>query len=97
MFNASSYSIAFEFDAIGYRLLKGHRIQVSLSPSYWPLIWTPRKATTLEISSATFSIPTLDLESSTTVPDICPTPVYGPKLKIDQLKGPFYKRYLEYG
>jgi hypothetical protein len=31
------------------------------------------------------------------VPDICPTPVYGPKLKIQTLKEPFYKRYLEYG
>jgi hypothetical protein len=58
---------------------------------------TPRKATAIDISSAALSIPTLDLEGSTSVPDLCPTPVYGPKLQIQTLKDPFYKRYLEYG
>jgi hypothetical protein len=69
-----------------------------LTPSYFPAVWTPRKATSIEISSAIFSIPVIeDLKSENFDSDILPTPIYGPKLKSKILKEPLYKRYLEYG
>ena len=93
----SSYEVAFELDAIGYSVLKGHRIAISVTPSYFPAVWTPRKPTSVEISSGKLSIPEIDLKKSSFVPDLCPTPMFGPKMKVKTLKDPFYKRFLEYG
>ena len=92
-----SYELSFQLDAIGYRFLAGHRISISVSPSYWPAVWTPRKPTTIEISSGRLTIPILDLESENSKPDISKTPVFGPALKTKTFKDPFFKRYLEYG
>ncbi|MFD1861391.1 CocE/NonD family hydrolase [Planococcus chinensis] len=33
------FIVTVELDAIGYKLPKGHRVQVSLSPVYWPHMW----------------------------------------------------------
>ena len=33
------FIVTVELDAIGYKLPKGHRLQVSLSPVYWPHMW----------------------------------------------------------
>ena len=38
-------SIVFDLDQIAYRIFKGHKIRLSISNSYWPLLWpTPDKS-----------------------------------------------------
>nr|WP_298522348.1 CocE/NonD family hydrolase [uncultured Halomonas sp.] len=33
------FDVEFGLDAIGYQLPAGHRLEISLSPTYWPQIW----------------------------------------------------------
>jgi putative CocE/NonD family hydrolase len=33
------YDVVVQLSAIGYRFPAGHRLRVSLSPSYWPVVW----------------------------------------------------------
>ena len=46
-----------ELDTIGYTLRAGHRLCLSLSPVYWPMIWTPRKNTRLQVGGITLTLP----------------------------------------
>lgn len=41
--------VDFTLDAVGYRLPAGHRLEISLSPNYWPQIWPANAATNLEV------------------------------------------------
>lgn len=34
-----AFTATIELDAIGYKVPKGHRLQVSISPNYWPHAW----------------------------------------------------------
>lgn len=41
--------VAFTLDAVGYRLPAGHRLEISLSPNYWPQIWPAKALARLEV------------------------------------------------
>lgn len=41
--------VDFTLDAVGYRLPAGHRLEVSLSPNYWPQIWPAGAVANLEV------------------------------------------------
>ncbi|WP_088006105.1 CocE/NonD family hydrolase [Indiicoccus explosivorum] len=43
------FIVEIGLDAIAYRLPKGHRLQVSLAPSYWPHMWPSAEEATIEI------------------------------------------------
>lgn len=43
------YEVEVQLSAIGYRFPAGHRIRVSLSPSYWPMIWPSPEVVNLQI------------------------------------------------
>jgi hypothetical protein len=34
-----TYTVKIQLDDVAYRVPKGHRLRVSISTSYWPLIW----------------------------------------------------------
>jgi len=53
------YRIRLQLHNIGYAFPKGHRIRLSLSSSYWPLIWSsPERATlTLHAGPASLHLP----------------------------------------
>lgn len=44
------YDVSFELRAVGHRFAAGHRIQLALSPTYWPHAWPSPEAVTLRVS-----------------------------------------------
>ena len=50
-------SIIFDLDHIAYRIFKDHKIRLSISNAYWPLLWpTPDKGE-IEIIDGSIEIP----------------------------------------
>ncbi len=49
--------VAVTLDHIGYRVPKGHRLRVSISNAYWPLIWPAPKASSIKLHFGLLAIP----------------------------------------
>ncbi|UOQ92900.1 CocE/NonD family hydrolase [Halobacillus shinanisalinarum] len=45
------YNISVQLDALGQQIPKGHRLEVALSPTYWPQAWPSPKPVTLTVYS----------------------------------------------
>ncbi len=45
------YSVELLLDSISYAVPAGHRLRLSISPTYWPLAWPSPKTVTLAIST----------------------------------------------
>lgn len=43
------YDVEVQLSAVGYRFPAGHKLRVSLSPSYWPLAWPSPEAVQLQL------------------------------------------------
>jgi putative CocE/NonD family hydrolase len=52
-----TYQIEVALDHIAYRLPKGDRLRVSVSTSYWPLLWPMPQAGTLTVTQGTLHLP----------------------------------------
>ncbi len=50
-------TIVLSLDHIAYRVPKGHKLRISISDAYWPLIWPSPVATQLTLSSGTITLP----------------------------------------
>ena len=50
-------SITFDLDQIAYRVLKGHKIRLSISNAYWPLLWPMPENGQIEIIEGSIEIP----------------------------------------
>ena len=91
------YDLRIQLDALGYEMLQGHKIVLHICCSYWPMIWTPRRETSLRIRGAHLSLPILqDLPEAS--PDIlCSEPYFGPALDVEEIEKSSYSRWLNYG
>ncbi|MFT5797345.1 MAG: putative CocE/NonD family hydrolase [Candidatus Azotimanducaceae bacterium] len=49
-----------KLDQCAYTVPAGHRLRISISNSYWPLLWPSPNATTLTISDGTVQLPLLN-------------------------------------
>ena len=49
--------ITLQLDDIAYRLPKGHRLRLSISNAYWPMIWPSPESTKLTLLSGSIDIP----------------------------------------
>ncbi|MGJ8625815.1 MAG: CocE/NonD family hydrolase [Sulfitobacter sp.] len=49
--------VTLDLDHIAYRVPAGHRLRVSISDAYWPLIWPSPTATTLTLSAGYIALP----------------------------------------
>ncbi len=49
-----------KLDQCAYTVPAGHRLRISISNSYWPLLWPSPNATTLTISGGTVQLPLLN-------------------------------------
>jgi hypothetical protein len=69
-----SYPVIIPVKHIAYKIPKGHRLRVSISTNYWPLIWpAPENATVkLYLKECYITVPTLNEEKySSYVPNYC--------------------------
>ncbi|WP_120503644.1 CocE/NonD family hydrolase [Sulfitobacter mediterraneus] len=49
--------VSFALDHIAYRVPKGHRLRVSISDAYWPLIWPSPEKTELRLTQGRIALP----------------------------------------
>lgn len=49
--------VSVTLDHCGYRLPAGHKLRLSISPSYWPFIWPEPVAATLTITAGAVDLP----------------------------------------
>lgn len=54
-----TFDIEFDLDMIGYSVPEGHSLEISLSPSYWPLMWPSKDEVelTVDFSATSLEIP----------------------------------------
>jgi hypothetical protein len=50
----------FNLDQIAYRVLKGHKIRLAISTSYWPLLWPMPNTGKIEIIEGNIEIPVIE-------------------------------------
>jgi len=55
----SPVSVTFKLDQIAYRIPSGHRLRVSVSNAYWPLLWPSPGTTCLVLSGGHIALPQL--------------------------------------
>ncbi|GAA6174671.1 CocE/NonD family hydrolase [Sulfitobacter pacificus] len=53
----TAQEVSFTLDHIAYRLPKGHRLRVSISDAYWPLLWPSPMPTCLHLSAGHITLP----------------------------------------
>lgn len=55
------FQVNFKLDTIGYSIPADHKIEVSLAPSYWPLMWPSKDevALTVDLSESKLNIPSV--------------------------------------
>ncbi|MCO4253725.1 CocE/NonD family hydrolase [Pseudarthrobacter cellobiosi] len=62
------YDIQIDLSASGYHFPAGHRLRVSLSPSYWPMVWPSAERTQIRVRGvSSVSLPVFREVSSTPV------------------------------
>ena len=49
--------VTFDLDHIAYRVPAGHRLRISVSDAYWPMIWPSPTATTLTLTAGHIALP----------------------------------------
>ncbi|MDX6591859.1 MAG: uncharacterized protein QOJ13_1055 [Gaiellales bacterium] len=52
-----TYDVTVKLKVIGYALPAGHRIRVSISPTFWPMIWPSPEPVTLTVEEAVLTLP----------------------------------------
>ena len=51
------FNVDFSLDQVAYRVPAGHKIRVSISSTYWPLIWPSPEAVCLTIEAGLIDVP----------------------------------------
>ncbi|MGB5865394.1 MAG: CocE/NonD family hydrolase [Sulfitobacter sp.] len=49
--------VTLDLDHIAYRIPVGHRLRVSISNAYWPLLWPAPQAATVHLTKGTITLP----------------------------------------
>ena len=60
-------SVKLNLDQCAYTVPAGHRVRVSISNAYWPLLWPSPEATRLQIHSGSINLPLLNEVADSTV------------------------------
>ena len=54
---AQNYEVSLTLDQTAYRLPKGHKLRIAISPSYWPYAWPEGQMAKLAIQSVDLTVP----------------------------------------
>jgi hypothetical protein len=60
-------NVTLNLDQCAYTVPAGHRVRVSISNAYWPLLWPSPEATRLQIHSGSINLPLLNEVAGSTV------------------------------
>jgi len=87
------YTVKIKLDDVACALPKGHKLRVSLSTSYWPMIWPAPEPVTLQVhTAATFiDLPVRAARRSDTAPAFA-APEAAPPVKLTSLSEAFNRR-----
>ena len=87
------YTVTVQLDDTAYRIPKGHKLRVSLSTSYWPLIWpAPEPVTlTLHTGASFIDLPVRPARRGEKPPVFAPAEA-APPVKLAEVDKPFNQR-----
>ena len=87
------YTVKIQLDDVAYRIPKGHRLRVSLSTSYWPLIWPAPTPVTLTVHTGVshMDLPVRAKVRSEKAPRFEPAEA-APAVRLKTLDAPWNKR-----
>jgi putative CocE/NonD family hydrolase len=88
-----TYNIKVQLDDVAYKMPKGHKLRVSISTSYWPLIWPSPEPVALTVTAgASFiDLPVRTPRRGEKAPTFAPAEASAP-VEIVQLDKPFNQR-----
>ncbi len=78
------YSIQLPLLSIGYRLARGHRLRLAVSPTYWPWIWPSPRPVTLQVypGASRVELPVRNAVSDPLTPTFEPVEVSRPPATV---------------
>ena len=87
------YTVRIQLDNVAYRVPKGHRLRVSLSTSYWPLIWPAPQPVTLTVHSGAshIDLPVRAKKRGDQAPQFAPPEAAAP-VRLKTVDAPWNKR-----
>ena len=87
------YTVRIQLDDVAYRAPKGHRLRVSLSTSYWPLIWPAPQPVTLTVHSGAshIDLPVRAKKRGEKTPQFAPPEAAAP-VRLKTVDAPWNKR-----
>ena len=87
------YTVRIQLDDVAYRVPKGHRLRVSLSTSYWPLIWPAPQPVMLTVHSGAshIDLPVRAKKRGDKAPQFAPPEAAAP-VRLKTLDAPWNKR-----
>lgn len=90
-----TYTVQIALDDVAACIPKGHKLRVSLSTSYWPMIWPSPEPVTLMVHTATsfIDIPVRASRRNEKPPEFAPSEA-APAVKLLELSKPQNKREL---
>ena len=90
-----NYTLQIQLDDVACRIPKGHRLRVSISTSYWPLIWPAPEPVTLTVQTGAsyMDVPIRKPDRNEVAPVFAPAEA-APAVKLTVLNKPWNKREL---
>ena len=87
------YTVRIQLEDVAYRAPKGHRLRVSLSTSYWPLIWPAPQPVTLTVHSGAshIDLPVRAKKRGEKTPQFAPPEAAAP-VRLKTVDAPWNKR-----
>jgi hypothetical protein len=91
-----TYTVRIQLDDTAWRLPKGHRLRVSLSTSYWPLIWPAPKPVTLTVHTGKshIDLPLRKRRRGEKAPEFAPAQA-AKAVELIELDAPWHKREVQ--
>ena len=90
-----AYTVRIQLDDVAYKLPKGHRLRVSVSTSYWPLIWPAPEPVllTLHTGASFIDLPVRKARRAEVAPVFAPAEAAS-AVKLVEIDPPWHRREL---
>ena len=87
------YTLRIQLDDVACHVPKGHRLRVSISTSYWPLIWPAPEPVTLTVhtGASVIDLPVRAIKRNEKAPEFAPAEA-APPVQLTPITPPWHKR-----